>query len=232
MNVVVFDTETTGLEWKVNSIVSLGAVDLTSGDEFYKECKIIPGSETNLDALKVNGFSKEQVLDENKCSPKELLIEFSNWLDRHKCDVLCGFNVLFDLKFILGIVKKYNLDWNLPVDYIDLEAEFVNKIVNVDHFKNLRAQTDALYPSKNGYSSDIKINYISMNRALKFFSIADEPNPHNALGGAKYACELYALMYDKSHFLRDFDKYVIPLEFRNYKIDKTINKFDYRKLLD
>jgi len=66
MNTVVFDCETTGLDWKRNSIVSLGAVDLISGDTFYEECKILPGTEIDVNALGVNGFTKDEVLDEQK----------------------------------------------------------------------------------------------------------------------------------------------------------------------
>ena len=232
MNVVVFDCETTGLDWKRNSIVSLGAVDLSSGDTFYEECRILDNTEIDVNALGVNGFTKDDVTDPNKESAKDLYLHFAEFCRNHNADVLSGFNIhSFDLKMLFGLVMKENLDWEIPTNYIDVKTDFENYIFNNPDFEKLRSTIEAIYhfgTSENNPNQ--KISYISMNKAMKFYGIDDEPEPHNALGGAKYASELFTLLYYKKHFIPEFEKFAIPLDFINVNFEPKIKELDLNKL--
>jgi len=233
MNVVVFDCETTGLDWKRNSIVSLGAVALPSGDEFYEECKILPGTEIDVNALGVNGFTKDEVIDENKESAKELYLHFEKFCETHNAQALSGFNIEhFDLKMLFEIMAKENLDWKLPIKYIDAKIDFEDYVFNNERFADLRNKIEAIYHFNvnSSVSPNQKVSHISMNRSMKFYGIDDEPEPHNALGGAKYATELFTLLYYKKHFIPEFEKFATPIEFKDVNFSPNIKELDLNKL--
>ncbi len=233
MNVVIFDIETTGLDPRRNSIVSLGAVDPNRPEEtFYEECRVFDGAEINPDALKVNGFNVEEVTDQRKQTPKELYLKFVKYVKDHNAEALSGFNIAhFDLRFLANTAERYGLGWELPNVYFDLKNDFEDMVYNNPKFHDLKEQIDRLFPPKNGNSDPEKINYISLNRSLKYFGVDDEPRPHNALGGAKYATELYGLFYLKSHFLREYDKYPINIAFKDVEFKPRLVRFNYKDLL-
>jgi len=233
MNTVVFDCETTGLDWKRNSIVSLGAVDLISGDTFYEECKILPGTEIDVNALGVNGFTKDEVLDEQKESAKDLYLHFAEFCKKHNAQVLSGFNIeYFDLRMLFAIAEKENLSWMFPTKFIDTKLDFEDYVFNNPKFEGLRNTIETIYHFGDAVSTDPnqKINHISMNRAMKFYGIDDEPEPHNALGGAKYASELFTLLYYKQHFIPEFAQFATPLEFKDVNFSPNIRQLDLNKL--
>jgi DNA polymerase III epsilon subunit-like protein len=233
MNVVIFDIETTGLDPEKNSIVSIGAVDPDRPDEtFYGECRVFEGAEISPDALKVNGYTVDDITDPKKQTSKELYLKFEEYVKNHKADVLAGFNISkFDLRFIAYTAKRYNLPWNFPTKYIDIKNDFEDLVYNNPRFADLKHQIDTLFPPPTSNHEPEKINFISLNRALKYFGVDDEPRPHNALGGAKYATELYGLFYLKSHFLREYDKYPINVAFKGIEFKPRIVSFNYNDLL-
>jgi len=60
---IMVDVETTGVDAKKNSIISIGAVDFSNPqNQFYKECRIWEGAEITQQALYINGFTKEDHL--------------------------------------------------------------------------------------------------------------------------------------------------------------------------
>lgn len=233
MNIIIFDTETTGLNAKTNSIVSLGAVDPDRPeDTFYEECRVFDGAEISPDALKVNGFDVNEITDVSKQTLKDLYFNFEKYVKSHNADVLSGFNVSrFDLKFLANTAKRYDLPWELPTKYFDLKDDFEDMIYNNPKFIDLKVQIDRLFPPRNGNSDPEKKNYISLNRSLKYFGIEDEPRPHNALGGARFATELYGLFYLKSHFLREYDRYPINMAFKDIEFSPKIVSFKYEDFI-
>ena len=119
------------------------------------------------------------------------------------------------------------MKWDLPTKYFDLKDDFEDMVYNNPDFSLLKSQIDSLFLPSNMRTAPEKINHISLNRALKYFGIEDEPRPHNALGGAKYAMELYGLFYLKSHFLKDYDKYPINVALKNTEFKPKIVQFNY-----
>jgi len=61
---IVLDVEATGTEPHKHSIVSVGALDIANPtNRFYMECRAWDGAHIMDEALAVNGFSREQVID-------------------------------------------------------------------------------------------------------------------------------------------------------------------------
>ena len=195
---IIVDIETTGLHTGPfrNDMVSLGAVDFETGEEFYGECKAHPDGEISQYALDLNGFTIEQVRDPNKQLPIELIDKFIKWSAGRE-QLLAGHNIgSFDIKFIKDYHdfyyehttpdQKHLVEWPFGFRYIDLHS----------------------------------VAYAILGKSLSMDSICDELGierevmPHNALNGAKKEAECFKLLLSKDfqYFNMDHSKVKSPLE--------------------
>ena len=70
---IVADIEASGLDFRKNSIVSIGAVDFEDPKrQFYAEPRIWDGAECNLESLAINGFTEEEC-KESKGTSRNML---------------------------------------------------------------------------------------------------------------------------------------------------------------
>lgn len=59
---IIVDVESTGVDAKLCSLLSVGAVDFDNPtNQFYMECYAFPGAHIEKEALKVNGFKMEEI---------------------------------------------------------------------------------------------------------------------------------------------------------------------------
>ncbi len=192
---IVVDVETMGLDSKNNSIISIWAVDFSNPkNQFYQECKIWEGAEITQQALDVNGFTKEQITDQNKMSLEEAVEKFVNWMKNIEDQTFAGENGSFDRDFLKNSVEKYGIDYKFGYRTIDLHS------ICYQHYL------------KRGLKPPIKDSRtdLNLNKTLVYVGLPSEPNPHNALTGAKMEAEAFArLIYGKS-ILKEFEKYEIP----------------------
>ena len=101
---IIVDVETSGVNPKMNSIVSIGAVDfLDSQNRFYGECRVWDGAEITEISSKINGFTVEQMRDPKKKSVEELIDEFFQWMEPLENKTLAGHNPTFDRDFLIAI---------------------------------------------------------------------------------------------------------------------------------
>src|SRR3989344_2790182 len=64
---IIVDTETTGVDSKLCSLLSVGAVDFDNPtNQFYIECFAFSGAHIEKEALAVNGFRMEEIIDKNQ----------------------------------------------------------------------------------------------------------------------------------------------------------------------
>jgi len=160
---IVLDIETTGLSPLVNSMVSLGAVDYVTGEEFYGECRIHPDTQINQTALDINGFTVEQVTDRSKVLPVVLYLNFLNWSTKFDNKLLAGHNIgHFDILFLEYYHAHLNKIYgpqNWPFGYRTLDLHSVAFIVLGKSLNHEGICTELGLPI--------------------------EPKPHNALVGAR-----------------------------------------------
>ncbi len=192
---IVVDVETTGLDPKKNSIVSIGAVDFFNPEnKFYGECKIWPGAEVSSLALEVNGFSIEEITDPAKESLGSLLIRFFEWAGKIKFRILAGHNTFFDASFLLAAAEKHRIPWIFPVRNIDLHSEGFTRHVKIGF--------DIPF---NKDKPDLTSGYIH-----SFTGLPEEPKPHNALTGAKMEAESLSRLIHGKGLLEEFSRFPIP----------------------
>lgn len=175
MNYYAIDVETTGLNAKESSLVSIGAVDIETGDMFYEECMIWEGAYVSETALKINGFSEEDIHDETKNSEALMIINFFDWLREHP--MMIAHNSAFDRDFIAAAAERAGVKNPLSFRTIDIHS-----IVQVEMLKVMfKAPT-----------------VLSLNACLKYFHLPTEPTPHNALTGAKCNAAIFnRIVYGK-----------------------------------
>ena len=107
--VVVFDTETTGIEFGTDRIIELGAVSLEEGvetdgmDLFIRlpEGRTIPPFITEL-----TGITDERLLSEG-VDQKEAVEAFCRLLEGAERPLLVAYNAQFDLNFLYWFLRPY-----------------------------------------------------------------------------------------------------------------------------
>ena len=194
---IVVDIEATGTNAQVHSIVSLGAIDLKKPErQLYLECRRFEGSHIMDGALEVNGFTQTEIDDETKMSEADLFAQFMEW--SQECDdrTLIGQNVSFDRAFLSGSADRAGQQFDLP--YRTLDTHTMCYMHMLKH--------DVTPP----FDEQHKRTALNLNAVLNYCGIPSEPDPHNALTGAKCHAEVASrLLYDKP-LLPEFSQFPIP----------------------
>ena len=100
----------------------------------------------------------------------------------------------FDSSFLKASMDRYNIYWTFGFRTIDLHT-----IAYIELLK-MGAEIPLIY----GTSA------LSLNKILEIVGLPKEPDPHNALNGAKYETEaMYRLVYGING-VEEFKNYAIP----------------------
>lgn len=167
---ITLDIETTGLDPVKNSIVSIGAIDFDSGETFYRECQIRPNTLVDEFALKVNGFSLEQISAiSKKPYPYEIVSEFIDWVQKFNDKLLSGQQVgSFDIPFI-----RYEFD-----NYLRPQVwPFGHRSVDLHSIAFAKFKES-----------------LSLDGILRELGLYPEPKPHHALTGATLERRAFQLL--------------------------------------
>lgn len=146
MNILWFDLETTGLSGHKNSIIQFaGAIQI--GNEIkekfnYKMRNIEPDNDVSKEALKIHGYSLEEI--KSFPEPKAALSEIVQRLRYHSRDyIFGGYNIgSFDINFLLQYTKRLNF-WGFKdlvklspcLDVMHLVNYFRIRFLNVNNSK-------------------------------------------------------------------------------------------------
>jgi DNA polymerase III epsilon subunit-like protein len=169
------DIETTGVLPGIHDICSIGACLLDKEDTFYVECKIPPQkvANTNKYAMKVNGFTKDDLLIQSKLTTAEAYKKFLVWCTSHfsmNDMLLAGINMnQFDAEFL-----KWEHERALTEGIITFRWPFGYRFIDVH----------TLVWAATGLSA----NSDKMSAAL---DCEPEQKPHNALNGALHTRKLF-----------------------------------------
>ncbi len=188
MNFVALDIEGSGGNvrrdsYGTGSVVSLGAVDFNTKEEFYEECRVMDGRGYDSQALLINGFTKEQIFDTKKQSVLELLVKFEDFCKAHGSKLIGAWG-MYDLKMLIASYGYYSRNWELPYSYLNLKS--VSKIM--------------LGNARPGLS----------NTAIKL-GMQAEQMPHTGMSGARLATENASVLLFGSHYYGSYSACPIPL---------------------
>lgn len=171
-NLIAVDVETTGLDPRTSSIVSIGAIHLETRKSFYIECKPWEGAEIHDEALKVNGFTREQL--ETFAETEATAVQaFMIWALKYTTNpIMLAHNSAFDRGFIKQACKRAEVKDSFNFRTVDVHSIVYTHIIK-----------------KGGKPH----GQLSLNKCLEYFNFPAEPTPHNALTGAQ--CN--AMLWDK-----------------------------------
>ena len=193
---IVLDVESSGLDPKTASILSIGALDLEDpGNQFYDECRAWQGAHISDEALAVNGFTRQEIADPARKSEAELMRAFIAWaMDRPKDRTLASQNVAFDRGFVEAAAERAGL-----------ASPFAHRAIDTHTLVWLHMTMRGITPpTKNGHSD------ISLTKALEYVGLPEEPRPHNGLTGAYCHAEIVTRIAYNKKLLEDFLRYDIP----------------------
>jgi len=176
---IIIDVETGGLDPQKHALLSIGAVDYDTGDEFYGECRAYRNYLDYVDdriddfALGINGFTHEQCHDKAKNWPHELYMKFLQWaaIDKKRDLLLAGQQVgAFDIPFLKKIASdsRQGIVPTWPFGYRSVDLHSVAFAVL-------------------GKS-------LSLDGILTAVGLTPEPKPHNALTGARLERDAFKLL--------------------------------------
>lgn len=148
----------------------MGAVAWPTGAEFYSEPRLFPGAVVEDAALRINGFTHDDINSVTRQPMAEVLAEFLTWAKANADDlILAAWNANFDVSFLKNEFKRCNLDWPFLYRSVDLHSVGFFLLQSLDKFT----------PKHDGVST-VGLNYI-----MKWADLPPEPEPHNALTGAQ-----------------------------------------------
>lgn len=170
MNMIILDIETSGVNPYKHGMLSLGAVDFNTKEEFYGECRLTEGREITPVALEINGFTEAQIQDINKQSDIELYLSFCMWAQRRD-PLLAGHNIgHFDILFLEEIHSRLPMEgekFPFPYRTVDLHS----------------------------IAFSIYRESLSHDKICEKLGLPKEPKPHNALEGAKSEAEAFNILF-------------------------------------
>ncbi len=192
---IVVDTELSGLEPHKHSLVSIGAYDFENPENFfYEECRVWDGAHIMDEALEVNGFTREQILDKNKPSDREVVERFLAWMEKIDERTIAGQNPSTDRDFIKATCERYHLNWPMAHRVIDLHS--------ICYFHMLERGVNP--PMKNHHSG------LDLDAILEYVGLSPEPKPHNALMGAKLETEAFSRLIKNKASFPEFEVKDVP----------------------
>ena len=192
---LIVDVETTGTDSQKHSIASVGALDFREPQrQFYQECRIWEGAEVTAKALEINGFSEEELHSSRKRTLEQIVKEFLAWSVSVEERTIAGENPSFDMGFLTASAMRYGISWTFGYRTIDLHS------LCYSHY----LKRGLAPPIKEGRSD------LNLDKILNYVELPPEPQPHNALMGAKLEAEAFCrLIYGRS-LLREFQHYLVP----------------------
>lgn len=186
---IVVDVESTGVDARKCSLLSVGAVEFENATHtFYMECRAFDGAHVEKEALVISGFTEAQIHDEKKQTDREVALAFLDWLKTCKEWTLAGQNPSFDRSFLEETAHRYHINWPLAHRTIDLHS------IAYYHMKRKGIEP----PQKNNHSA------LNLDRILKYVGLPTRAKKHNALEDAKLEAEAFARLLYQKNLLPDY----------------------------
>lgn len=194
---LILDIEATGTNYQKHSIVSLGALDLENPEnQLYLECRVWDGAHIDEEAMEINGYTEAEVIDPNKMSEEELVRNFIGWSEQINDRTLAGQNVSFDRDYIKVACDRYGEVFPFAHRTIDTHTLAFMHMVK-------RGEAPP-------FDEDKHRSALNLDAVLNYCGIPDEPEPHNALNGAKSHAEVISRLLYNRPLLPEFKEFPMP----------------------
>lgn len=206
---IIVDVESTGVDAKLCSLLSVGALDFDNPkNQFYVECRIFEGAHIEKEALKINGFTLEEIQPRrqkethahvlsraaDKKTDREVVLAFLEWMKTCKEWTLAGQNPSFDRDFLQETAHRYHINWPLAHRTLDLHS--------IACYQMLKLGKEI--PRKNNHSA------LNLDKILEHVGLPTRGQKHNALDDAKLEGEALSRLVYGRNLLTDYASFPIP----------------------
>lgn len=193
---IIVDIETTGLDPKKHGIIDIAAMDFNNPKNFFSmQCKLKEGKEIDSYALKINGYTEQDIRNENLPTTKEVIEKFLEWASQIEDITIAGQNVDFDIDFLKENCKEENIKWVLGHRKVDQHS-----IAYV-----LATKLGMKIPLNDKRSSNFNSDVI-----MEFVGIPPEVRPHKAINGVTWEAEAFSRMINGKKLIDKFEEFEIP----------------------
>jgi len=143
---ICFDCETTGLDPKVDDIISIGAViiknnKILTSKKFERFVK--PSTYLNSESIKIHQIRKCDLEDAQNID--EVIVEFLEFIGNRP---LVGYYLEFDMKMVNKYIKP-KLGINLPNKQIEVSSMYYDKIIKTIPSGNIDLRFDTIMKKLN-----------------------------------------------------------------------------------
>jgi DNA polymerase III epsilon subunit-like protein len=196
---IVFDIETSGLDFNKHGIWQIGAVELGNPENtFLEEARIDDTDAVDSEALLVTGKTEAELRDTGKQSQKQLLQNFFQWCENIEVKNCICQGPQWDLGFIWAKSCKYGIKEG--VDFPLHHRAF-----------DLHSIASLKYKEVNGkfLIKDDK-SQMGLSNILPFVGMEDKRGDHNALEDAKLTAESFSRIVYGKNLIKEFASYPVP----------------------
>jgi len=194
---IIVDVETTGIDSRKHSILSIGAIDFADPSRrFSIECSAFPGAESEDEALRITGHTKESIFDESLPSEEDAIKQFAEWAKASSDHTISGQNCYFDLEFLQAAAHRAHIDISLPKRIVDLHSVVWTHMMG-------RGMTPPIDPTHK--RSNINSDFIT-----EYVGIPNEDGPHVGINGALWEAEAFSRLFYGKPLLSEYSTYKIP----------------------
>lgn len=193
---IVVDVESTGLDTRLCSLLSVGAVEFEHPENmFYMECRMFDGAHCEKEAQAIHGFTDEEMRDPEKKSDREVLESFLAWMANCKEWTLAGQNPAFDRDMLKETAHRYHINWPLAQRIVDLHS------VAFYHYTKIGKSI----PRKNNHSA------LNLDAVMGHVGVPIKRGKHNALQDAKLEAEAFSRLLSNKALFKEYVGYPVPL---------------------
>lgn len=138
---ICFDCETTGLNPKIDDIISIGAVKIkgttiVASEKFERFVK--PKKELQGDSIKIHQITQADLIDAQDID--DVIVEFLDFIENRP---LVGYYLEFDVAMINKYVQK-SLGIKLPNKQIEVSALYYDKVIETVPQHNIDLRFDTI----------------------------------------------------------------------------------------
>ncbi|TSC58635.1 MAG: DNA polymerase III subunit epsilon [Parcubacteria group bacterium Greene0416_79] len=195
---IVVDVESTGVDARLCSLLSVGALDFENPvNQFYMECRAFSGAHMEKEALKISGFTEEAIRDAKKPTDREVAEAFLAWMKTCGEWTLAGQNPSFDRGFLEETAHRYHINWPLAHRTIDLHS--------ICYFQMQKQGREP--PRKNNHSA------LNLDRILEYVGLPTRETKHHAFADAKLEAEALSRLLCGKNLLPEYASFGVPGSF-------------------
>lgn len=194
--IIIFDTETTGIHPNEDYIVELAAIKVVlihhsihTESKYMMDWYLRPPVLMEKKVIAIHGITNEFLQD--KPTEKDLFPEIHAFFGDHP--IVCGYNVGFDIGMLQSLYHRNGAEFqpNLVLDVLEMAKDIASP-------EEIEALLKSQLESKAEVKKEMRKPY-QLNHLVKLYGLDKDIQFHNALGDTTATLRLLEVLYHEYH---------------------------------